>query len=179
MGSETTAAAFGEIGKVRRDPFAMLPFMGYHIGDYINHWLQFGRDLPNAPRIFGVNWFRKDEKGKFIWPGFGDNIRVLKWIVQRIHSQVSAVECPIGWVPRYEDIDWTGLDFSKEEFSQIMLIDSELWKKELFSHEELFSKIYDRLPKEIFFIRVLLLSALWRSPEKWGLEPEYESAEYE
>ncbi|HEY6978909.1 MAG TPA: phosphoenolpyruvate carboxykinase (GTP) [Chitinophagaceae bacterium] len=174
MGSETTAAAFGEIGKVRRDPFAMLPFMGYHIADYINHWLQFGRDLPNAPRIFGVNWFRKDEKGKFIWPGFGDNIRVLKWIIQRIHGNASSVECPVGWEPRYEDIDWTGLDFSKEDFSKIMYIDSELWKQELLSHEELFAKIYDKLPKEFFFMRVLLLSALWRSPEKWGLAPEVE-----
>lgn len=172
MGSETTAAAFGEIGKVRRDPFAMLPFMGYHIGDYINHWLQFGRDLPNAPRVFGVNWFRKDENGKFAWPGFGDNIRVLKWIVQRIHGNASSVESPIGWMPRFEDIDWNGLEYSKDEFSKIMYIDSEQWKQELLSHEELFSKIYDKLPKEFFFIRELLLSALWRSPEKWGLEPE-------
>ncbi len=179
MGSETTAAAFGEVGKVRRDPFAMLPFMGYNIGDYVNHWLQFGRDLPNAPRIFSVNWFRKDENGKFIWPGFGENMRVLKWIVQRIHSQVTSVESPIGWVPRYEDMDWTGLDFSKEAFCQIMVIDSEPWKKELHSHEELFSKSRDRLPKEFFYIRELLLSALWRSPEKWGLEPEYESVEYD
>jgi len=172
MGSETTAAAFGEIGKVRRDPFAMLPFMGYHIADYISHWLQFGRDLPNAPRIFGVNWFRKNENGKFAWPGFGENIRVLKWIVQRIHGHASSVESPIGWVPRYEDIDWTDLKYSKEDFSKIMYIDSELWKQELLSHEELFAKIYDKLPKEFFFMRVLLLSALWRSPEKWGLEPE-------
>lgn len=172
MGSETTAAAFGEIGKIRRDPFAMLPFMGYHIADYINHWLQFGRDLPNAPRIFGVNWFRKDENGKFAWPGFGDNIRVLKWIVNRIHGNASSVESPIGWVPRYEDIDWTGLSYSKENYSKIMYIDSELWKQELLSHEELFARIYDKLPKEFFFMRVLLLSALWRSPQKWGLEPE-------
>lgn len=150
----------------------MLPFMGYHIGDYINHWLQFGRDLPNAPRVFGVNWFRKDENGKFAWPGFGDNIRVLKWIVQRIHGNASSVESPIGWMPRFEDIDWNGLEYSKDDFSKIMYIDSEQWKQELLSHEELFSKIYDKLPKEFFFIRELLLSALWRSPEKWGLEPE-------
>lgn len=174
MGSETTAAAFGEIGKVRRDPFAMLPFMGYHIGDYINHWLQFGRDLPNAPRIFGVNWFRKDERGKFVWPGFGDNIRVLKWIVNRIHGHASSVESPIGWMPRYEDIDWTELEYSKENFSKIMYIDSELWKQELLSHEELFSRMWDRLPKEFFFVRGLLLSSLWRSPEKWGLVGEVE-----
>jgi phosphoenolpyruvate carboxykinase (GTP) len=172
MGSEMTAAAFGEIGKVRRDPFAMLPFMGYHAGDYWNHWLQFGRDLPNAPRIFGVNWFRKDENGQFVWPGFGENLRVLKWIIGRVSGKASSVESPIGWMPRYEDMDWTGLDFSKEDFLKIMEIDRELWKKELLGHEELFSSLYDRLPKEFFFMRELLLSALWRSPEHWGLAPE-------
>lgn len=173
MGSEMTAAAFGQVGVVRRDPFAMLPFMGYHMGDYVNHWLQFGRDLPNAPRIFSVNWFRKDENGQFLWPGFGDNIRVLKWIVQRVHGGASAVESPIGWVPRYEDLDWTGLEnFTKEDFAKIMTIDREPWKQELLGHEELFAKLYDKLPKEFYFIRELLLSALWRSPEHWGLEPE-------
>ena len=173
MGSETTAAAFGEVGKVRHDPFAMLPFMGYHIGDYVNHWLQFGRDLPNAPRIFGVNWFRKDENGKFLWPGFGENIRVLKWIVERIRGNASSVESPIGWMPRYEDMDWTGLEnFTKEDFAKIMTVDREPGKKELLSHEELFERMYDKLPKEFFFMRELLLSALWRSPEKWGLQPE-------
>jgi len=173
MGSEMTAAAFGEIGKVRRDPFAMLPFMGYHIGDYINHWLQFGRDLPNAPRIFSVNWFSKDENGKFLWPGFGDNIRVLIWIVQRLRGKASAVESPIGWMPRYEDLDWRGLEnFTKDDFSKIMAIEREPGKKELLSHEELFEKMYDKLPKEFFFMRELLLSALWRSPEKWELQPE-------
>lgn len=174
MGSETTAAAFGEVGKVRRDPFAMLPFMGYNIGDYVNHWLQFGRNLQNAPRIFSVNWFRKDEDGKFLWPGFGENMRVLKWIIQRVHGGASAVESPLGWMPRYEDMDWTGIeDFSKEDFAKIMTIDREPWKQELLSHEELFAKFYDRLPKEFFFMRELLLSSLWRSPEHWALEPEH------
>jgi phosphoenolpyruvate carboxykinase (GTP) len=172
MGSETTAAAFGEQGKVRRDPFAMLPFMGYHAGEYWNHWLQFGRDLPNAPRIFGVNWFRKDENGKFLWPGFGENLRVLKWIITRVTGQASSVESPIGWMPRYDDMDWNGLEFSKENFSKIMEVDREAWKKELLGHEELFSSVYDRLPKEFFFMRELLLSSLWRSPEHWGLAPE-------
>jgi phosphoenolpyruvate carboxykinase (GTP) len=174
MGSEMTAAAFGEIGKVRRDPYAMLPFMGYNIGDYINHWLQFGRDLPNAPRIFSVNWFRKDDNGNFIWPGFGQNMRVLKWIVQRIKGCAYAVESPIGWVPRYEDIDWTGIDFPKEDFIDVMTIHREEWKQELLSHEKLFEKFYDKLPKEFFFLRELLLSSLWRSPEHWGQQPEQE-----
>ena len=175
MGSEMTAAAFGEIGKVRRDPFAMLPFIGYHIGDYVNNWLQFGRDLPNAPRIFGVNWFRKDEKGQFIWPGFGENVRVLKWVVQRVKGSASAVECPIGWMPRFEDMDWRGLEgFTREDFTKIMTIDREPGKQEMLSHEELFSRMYDKLPKEFFFMRELLLSALWRSPEHWGLQPEIE-----
>ena len=174
MGSETTAAAFGEVGKVRRDPFAMLPFMGYNIGDYVNHWLQIGRNLPNAPRIFSVNWFRKDENGKFLWPGFGENMRVLKWITQRVHGGASAVESPIGWMPRYEDMDWTGIEnFTKEDFAKIMTIDREPWKQELMSHEELFAKFYDKLPKEFFFMRELLLSSLWRSPEHWALAPEH------
>jgi len=173
MGSETTAAAFGEVGKVRQDPFAMLPFMGYNIGDYINHWLQFGRSLPNAPRIFSVNWFRKDETGSFMWPGFGENMRVLSWIVDRINGQASAIESPIGWMPRYEDMQWDGLaDFSIADFENLMAIDREKWKKELLSHEELFARFYDKLPKEFIFMRELLLSALWRSPEHFGLQPE-------
>lgn len=173
MGSEMTAAAFGELGKVRRDPFAMLPFLGYHMGDYFNHWLQFGRDLPNAPRIFGVNWFRKDENGKFAWPGFGDNMRVLKWIIERCKGDAAAVECPIGWQPRYRDMDWTGLEeFGRPEFKKIMVINREQWKKELAGHSELFEKLYDRIPKEFLFMRELLLSSLWRSPEEWGMASE-------
>ncbi len=173
MGSEMTAAAFGDIGKVRRDPFAMLPFMGYHIGDYVNHWLQFGRNLPNAPRIFGVNWFRKDENGQFLWPGFGNNIRVLIWIVQRLRGNAASVESPLGWMPRYEDLDWRGLEsFTKEDFSKIMTIEREPGKQELLGHEELFERMYDKLPKEFLFMRELLLSALWRSPEKWELQAE-------
>lgn len=172
MGSEMTAAAFGELGKVRRDPFAMLPFCGYHMGDYFNHWLQFGRDIPNPPRIFGVNWFRKDEEGNFLWPGFSDNMRVLKWVVEKIRGKSNAVESPIGWMPQYDDLDWRGIDFTKKEFDQIMHIDREQWKRELLDHAELFERMYDRLPKEFIFMRELLLSSLWRSPEKWNLEQD-------
>ena len=172
MGSETTAAAFGEQGVVRRDPFAMLPFCGYHMAEYFNHWLQFGRDIPNPPRIFGVNWFRKDSDGKFIWPGFSNNMRMLQWIVKRIHGEVVSIESPIGWVPKYEDIEWGGLSFSKAQYDSIMDVDRELWKKEILAHEELFARMYDKLPKEFLFMRELLLSGLWRSPQCWKVDGE-------
>ncbi len=172
IGSEMTAAAFGEVGKVRRDPFAMLPFCGYNMADYFNHWLQFGRKLPNPLRLFVVNWFRKDAEGNFQWPGFGDNMRVLQWIIGRVHGETGAVESPIGWMPRYQDLDWAGLDFSEEQFDELMSIDREAWKREVLMHEELFERMYDKLPKEFFFMRELLLSSLWRSPEKWALAPE-------
>lgn len=168
MGSETTAAAAGKVGEVRRDPMAMLPFCGYHMADYFNHWLQIGRTQPNPPRMFFVNWFRTGKDGKFLWPGFGENMRVLKWVVDRVHGRGYAIESPIGWMPKYEDIDWQGLDFSCDRFNELMMVDRESWKREISSHETLFSKLYDKLPKEFPYIRELLLSSLWRSPQHWG-----------
>ncbi len=170
MGSETTAAATGAVGHVRRDPFAMLPFCGYHMADYFNHWLQFGRTIPNPPRIFAVNWFRTDDKGQFLWPGFGENMRVLKWIVERANGHAVSTEGPIGWMPRHQDLDWSGLEeFSKSQFNELMSIDRAEWNAEILSHEELFIKLYDRLPKELLSIRDLTLSSLWRSPEHWEI----------
>lgn len=169
MGSEMTAAATGKLGEVRRDPFAMLPFAGYHMADYFTHWLNFGRRLSNPPRIFNVNWFRRDKDGNFLWPGFGENMRILKWIVERAHGRAVSIESPIGWMPRYEDLDWQGLEnFTHEQFNELMSVDRNSWRQELLSHEELFAKLYDRLPKEMLFIRELILSSLWRSPEHWG-----------
>jgi phosphoenolpyruvate carboxykinase (GTP) len=172
MGSEMTAAAAGTIGEVRRDPLAMLPFAGYHMGDYFNHWLNFGRHIPNPPRIFNVNWFRKDANGNFLWPGFGENMRILKWIVERARGQASSIESPLGWVPQYADIDWRGLEFSEVQFNDLMGIERDLWRQELTSHDALFGQLYDKLPKEFIFIRELILSSLWRAPEHWGLAHE-------
>jgi len=157
MGSEMTAAAAGTIGKVRRDPMAMLPFCGYNMGDYFRHWMNMQRNLTETPRIFHVNWFRKDAEGKFIWPGFSENMRVLKWICDRVRAGGRAKETPIGWVPRYKDIDWTGLDFSEEKFNQLQAFDRQAWRNEVLGHEELFIDLHSHLPKEMIYERELLI----------------------
>jgi phosphoenolpyruvate carboxykinase (GTP) len=164
IGSETTAAAAGKVGEVRRDPFAMLPFCGYHMGDYFEHWLDFGGRLENPPRVFTVNWFRKNNEGKYFWPGFSDNMRMLQWIVRRVNGQTKAVAGPLGWKPRYDDIDWRGLDFSRREWDEVMHVDRDQWFAEIASHNELFFKLYDRLPRDLTAIRDLLLAALCRMP---------------
>jgi phosphoenolpyruvate carboxykinase (GTP) len=157
MGSETTAAMAGSTGKVRRDPMAMLPFCGYHMGDYFRHWIKMRRQLSETPRIFHVNWFRKDADGKFIWPGFSENMRVLKWIVDRSHGRAVGQESPIGWVPHYEDIEWKGLDFPREKFDELQAFDHKAWRAEVIGHEELFIDLHDHLPPEIIYERELLI----------------------
>ena len=160
LGSETTAAASGELGVVRRDPMAMLPFIGYNIRDYLVHWFRMRKKMTDCPRIFHVNWFRKDETGKFIWPGYGDNMRILKWIIDRVHGQAYARETVLGWMPRSEDIDLEGLDIKRDEFDQMQAVNLAEVKAELLSQEELFLKLAGDLPKEMVFQRELLITRL-------------------
>jgi phosphoenolpyruvate carboxykinase (GTP) len=157
-GSETTAAAVGTVGIVRRDPMAMLPFCGYNMGDYFQHWLNIGKKAGDkAPKIFGVNWFRKNSAGKFAWPGFGDNMRVLKWIIGRVNGQAPGVETPVGTMPKYADLDWSGSDFSPSQFAELTSLDSEKWSREISSSSTFFEKFGDRAPREFQKVEASLL----------------------
>ncbi|MCF7764825.1 MAG: phosphoenolpyruvate carboxykinase (GTP) [Verrucomicrobia bacterium] len=161
LGSETTAAAAGKVGQIRRDPMAMLPFCGYDMSDYFTHWLEMRRRLTRPPRIFHVNWFRKDAQNRFLWPGFGENMRVLKWIIDRCRGCATAVESPLGWIPDAETFDLEGLpNMSREQFAELQLIQPDEWRREILSHDELFLKLYARLPKELVFQRELLASRI-------------------
>ncbi|VTU12926.1 Phosphoenolpyruvate carboxykinase [GTP] [Variovorax sp. SRS16] len=160
MGSETTAAAAGQQGVVRRDPFAMLPFAGYNMSDYFQHWLDLGKKLEASdarlPKIYTTNWFRKGEDGKFVWPGYGENMRVLKWMIDRVEQKAEGVEHVFGVSPRYEDLDWTGLDFSARQFDTVTSIDKAAWHAELKLHAELFQQLAHHLPKELPAIKAAI-----------------------
>jgi phosphoenolpyruvate carboxykinase (GTP) len=139
---------------------AMLPFCGYHLGDYFRHWLKMQRSLEVTPRVFHVNWFRKDSDGSFLWPGIRQNMRVLRWIVDRVHGRALGKETPIGWVPRYEDIEWKGLAFPKSKFEQLQHVNRDAWREEIIGHERLFLQLHDHLPPEMIYERELLICRL-------------------
>ena len=160
IGSETTAAAIGQVGVVRRDPMAMLPFIGYNVRDYLVHWFKMRKKMQDPPRIFCVNWFRKNDQGKFMWPGFGDNMRVLEWILNRCKGRAYAMETPLGWMPRPEDINADGLPIDEKSMRELQSINGEDVKSELLSQQELFLKLGGDMPKEMIFQRELLISRL-------------------
>ena len=150
MASETTAAASGAVGVVRRDPMAMRPFVGYNMGDYWKHWLEMGKIIPNAPKIFHVNWFRTDDEGHFIWPGFGDNMRVLLWILDRCAGKADAVETPIGYVPNAEDINIEGLDISRDTIRELLTVDKEAWLADVENIKDFYKLVGDHVPAEMY-----------------------------
>ena len=151
MASETTAAAAGAIGVVRRDPMAMRPFVGYNMGDYWKHWLDMGKIIPNKPKIFHVNWFRTDDQGNFIWPGFGDNMRVLLWILARCEGKVDAVETPIGYVPKPEDINVEGLDgVTVDTVRDLLTIDNDSWLADVENIKDFYKQVGDHVPQEMY-----------------------------
>jgi len=168
LGSETTAAAAGAVGQVRRDPFAMLPFCGYHMGDYFRYWLSFGARLAKPPAIFGVNWFRTGKDGNILWPGYGENMRPLQWIVACANGEGGADESPLGYVPLHRDLNWKGLEsFTLQQYQEIMSLDRELWNSELLSHDELFAKLGDKLPAELLTQRRKLETEIRKMPPQW------------
>ena len=150
LASETTAAASGKVGGVRRDPMAMLPFCGYNMGDYFRHWLEMGEKMSHPPKIFHVNWFRTNEKGEFIWPGFGDNFRVIEWMLKRCENKADANVSPIGYMPKPEDINLEGLDISMDTLKSLLTIDKEAWLEDVKSIEEFYAKIGDTIPQELY-----------------------------
>ena len=166
MGSEATAAAENQAA-IRRDPMAMLPFCGYNMGTYWKHWLEFGAKLKNPPKIFRVNWFRKNDEGKFMWPGFGENMRVMQWIVDRVRSRVDGVQSPFGTTPQYTDLNWTGLDFSTEDFKALMTIPANEAKAEAEDQKQFFATMGTNLPENMEVQRTNLLQRLENAPAEW------------
>jgi len=159
LSSETTTAAEAPVGQLRHDPMAMIPFCGYHMADYWAHYVNIAKNVKFLPQIFHVNWFRKD-KGKFLWPGFGENMRVLKWIVERANGKAYGYQTPLGWAPRYEDLDWKGLNFTKEQWNQLMDYDYRRIRDSTVSTEQLFLNMENRVPKELVLEKQLLISRL-------------------
>ena len=152
VASETTAAATGAVGVVRRDPMSMRPFIGYHVADYWQHWIDMGKSVPNLPKIFHVNWFRTDDEGHFLWPGFGENMRVVEWILKRCRGEVEAVETPIGFMPKPEDISLEGIEneVSEDTLKNLLSVDVEVWKKEADDIEAFFAQVGEgKLPAEL------------------------------
>ena len=166
MGSEATAAAVGQAA-MRRDPMAMLPFCGYNMADYFDHWLKLGKTLANPPAIFRVNWFRKDENGKFMWPGFGENMRVVKWIIDRVHGRAAAVESPLGLMPRREDLTWDGLNFPAERFDELMTVERKTGLAEADAHGDHFVQFSGHLPRAFLAQCDLLKTRLKGAPDSW------------